>query len=474
MTRRLPPDRASRATDGDAGGRRRPRRLARAVGRHRRRAARGARRRRLAAAIGPAIGPCCYEVGDEVAGPFRVGFGPTSCSDGSLDLWSAAERALRRSAASTASTASTSARRCHPDLFFSHRRDGEPRGVQGVIGACRLTQSASGTSAIRAEVGAGRHDRRRDEVRAARGHGGARRGRRRGRRGEPRAGSRARSTRATATRSAGTSSATCRVEQGARSSTSSASSCHSLDVGVRGASGSRSRRSSRSTSPASRRSRASTPEELPSSCAALSGDVRGLMTMPPAADDPEASRPYFRRLRELAAEPRAARAVDGDVAGLPGRGRGGRDLRPRRIDVLVARIAFRDANGLRQTSGTARSSTSASPRRTTGTRTATRRPRTRAQLRGERPNVRRLRRAGASATSTTGRTPEPRRSRRAPAPATVPPRASRRCRARRSVKVHLVLPRSFNDAQQIADRFKDVDPGDPQPPERRTRSSRSG
>jgi PLP dependent protein len=30
------------------------------------------------------------------------------------------------------------------------------------------------------------------------------------------------------------------------------------------------------------------------------GDVRGLMTMPPLADDPEASRPYFRRLRELA------------------------------------------------------------------------------------------------------------------------------------------------------------------------------
>jgi hypothetical protein len=30
--------------------------------------------------------------------------------------------------------------------------------------------------------------------------------------------------------------------------------------------------------------------------------VRGLMTMPPLADDPEASRPYFQRLRELAAE----------------------------------------------------------------------------------------------------------------------------------------------------------------------------
>jgi len=31
-------------------------------------------------------------------------------------------------------------------------------------------------------------------------------------------------------------------------------------------------------------------------------DVRGLMTMPPETVDPESSRPYFRRLRELAAE----------------------------------------------------------------------------------------------------------------------------------------------------------------------------
>jgi hypothetical protein len=34
----------------------------------------------------------------------------------------------------------------------------------------------------------------------------------------------------------------------------------------------------------------------------LDVDVRGLMTMPPLASDPEASRPYFRALRELAAE----------------------------------------------------------------------------------------------------------------------------------------------------------------------------
>ena len=41
------------------------------------------------------------------------------------------------------------------------------------------------------------------------------------------------------------------------------------------------------------------PEEL-DRFLALYGQVRGLMTMPPLADDPEASRPYFRRLRELA------------------------------------------------------------------------------------------------------------------------------------------------------------------------------
>ena len=34
----------------------------------------------------------------------------------------------------------------------------------------------------------------------------------------------------------------------------------------------------------------------------LGVEVRGLMTMPPLADDPEASRPYFRELRELAGE----------------------------------------------------------------------------------------------------------------------------------------------------------------------------
>jgi PLP dependent protein len=43
------------------------------------------------------------------------------------------------------------------------------------------------------------------------------------------------------------------------------------------------------------------PEEVPS-LLELYGDARGLMTMPPLTGDPEASRPYFRRLRELARE----------------------------------------------------------------------------------------------------------------------------------------------------------------------------
>ena len=43
------------------------------------------------------------------------------------------------------------------------------------------------------------------------------------------------------------------------------------------------------------------PEQLPELLAAYA-DVRGLMTMPPAAGDPEDSRPYFRRLRELREE----------------------------------------------------------------------------------------------------------------------------------------------------------------------------
>ncbi len=83
-----------------------------------------------AAMIGPAIGPCCYEVGPEVSSRYD----PDLTRDGRLDLWTAAERALRRAGVEQVERADLCTRD-HPQLFFSHRRDGLARGVQGVIGA---------------------------------------------------------------------------------------------------------------------------------------------------------------------------------------------------------------------------------------------------------------------------------------------------------------------------------------------------
>lgn len=86
--------------------------------------------KRLAAAVGPGIGPCCYEVGDEVASRFD----PDLTVDRHLDLWSAAERALRRAGVASVERVDLCTC-CNPELFFSHRRSGRERGVQGMIGA---------------------------------------------------------------------------------------------------------------------------------------------------------------------------------------------------------------------------------------------------------------------------------------------------------------------------------------------------
>jgi hypothetical protein len=83
-----------------------------------------------AAVVGPAIGPCCYEVGEEVSSRFDDDL----TVEHHLDLWSAAERALRRAGVASVERVDLCTC-CNPDLFFSHRRSGRQRGVQGLIGA---------------------------------------------------------------------------------------------------------------------------------------------------------------------------------------------------------------------------------------------------------------------------------------------------------------------------------------------------
>jgi copper oxidase (laccase) domain-containing protein len=63
-----------------------------------------------AAAIGPGIGPCCYEV----------------------DLWSEARRQLREAGVEEIESAERCTC-CEPELFFSHRRDGDPRRQAGLV-----------------------------------------------------------------------------------------------------------------------------------------------------------------------------------------------------------------------------------------------------------------------------------------------------------------------------------------------------
>src|SRR6188508_92523 len=90
----------------------------------------------LAAAIGPGIGPCCYEVGEEVAAPFRERFGDRIVTDSKLDLWTAAEQAALDAGAESVERVDLCTR-CRADLFFSERRTGRPRGTQGVLGVVR-------------------------------------------------------------------------------------------------------------------------------------------------------------------------------------------------------------------------------------------------------------------------------------------------------------------------------------------------
>lgn len=88
----------------------------------------------LAAAIGPGIGPCCYEVGPDVAEPYEARFGLEVLADGKLDLWRSTELALNEAGVGEVERTDLCTF-CHPELFFSHRRDRGTTGRQGVIAA---------------------------------------------------------------------------------------------------------------------------------------------------------------------------------------------------------------------------------------------------------------------------------------------------------------------------------------------------
>ena len=85
-----------------------------------------------AAAVGPGIGPCCYEVGEEVLEAF-AGLGEGVSEGRMLDLREVARRLLERAGVGSVE-ASELCTKCNPELFYSHRRDGERTGRQaGVV-----------------------------------------------------------------------------------------------------------------------------------------------------------------------------------------------------------------------------------------------------------------------------------------------------------------------------------------------------
>jgi copper oxidase (laccase) domain-containing protein len=88
--------------------------------------------RLVAAVIGPGIGPCCYEIGEDVAAPVRAAFGFGLVRDGKLDLPGAVERALRGAGCAKVERLG-GCTACDPARYFSHRRDGGMTGRQAAV-----------------------------------------------------------------------------------------------------------------------------------------------------------------------------------------------------------------------------------------------------------------------------------------------------------------------------------------------------
>ena len=92
----------------------------------------------LSAAIGPCIGPCCYEVGEELVVAFQSkGWSEADCARWFvrrrerlfLDIWRANADQLVRAGVSRAQVyLSRLCTACHPEWFFSYRREGAGTG----------------------------------------------------------------------------------------------------------------------------------------------------------------------------------------------------------------------------------------------------------------------------------------------------------------------------------------------------------
>jgi polyphenol oxidase len=82
-----------------------------------------------AAAIGPGIGPCCYEVGPEVLDVF-ADLGEGIADGRMLDLPEVARRLLAGAGVEQVESAGLCTF-CEPELFFSHRRDAGRTGRMG-------------------------------------------------------------------------------------------------------------------------------------------------------------------------------------------------------------------------------------------------------------------------------------------------------------------------------------------------------
>jgi copper oxidase (laccase) domain-containing protein len=87
----------------------------------------------LTAAIGPAAGPCCYEVGDEVRAAFTEYGDVVRRGARNLDLKAIARIQLERAGIAIVHDADICTICADASLFFSHRRDGGRTGRQAGV-----------------------------------------------------------------------------------------------------------------------------------------------------------------------------------------------------------------------------------------------------------------------------------------------------------------------------------------------------